>query len=44
MFSRTFEPGHWTNVLAVSKAIAEKEGVDEPKLAVHTWELYDRAF
>ena len=43
LFSRTFEPGHWKNVLAVSKALTDKESKDA-KLAVHTWELYDRAF
>ena len=42
MFSRTLDPRHWTNALAIEKALTEKGA--HPKLQVHTWELYDKAF
>jgi hypothetical protein len=40
MFSRTFDPRHWTNALAVAKAL----GKDAKGLKVHAWELYDKSF
>jgi hypothetical protein len=43
MFSRTLDPRHWTNVLNITKAMREKQG-SNPKLEVHTWELYNRGF
>ena len=39
MFSRTLDPRHWTNVLNINKKLEFPK-----KLAVHTWELYDKAF
>jgi hypothetical protein len=44
MFSRTLDPRHWTNVQNISKALKEKGVNGAPKLAVKTWELYDKAF
>ena len=38
MFSRTLDPRHWTNVLNIAKKLGPHS------LAVHTWELYDKAF
>lgn len=43
MFSRTLDTRHWTNVKNLQGAIAAKTG-SKPPLAVHTWELYDKAF
>ena len=43
LFSRTLDPRHWTNVLNIAGAMKAKSGV-APKLKVHTWELYDKAF
>lgn len=41
MFSRTFDPRHWTN----AKNIAGKlGGKADGHLKVHAWELYDKAF
>lgn len=43
MFSRTLDPRHWTNVIAIADAINLKTGT-QPKLSVATWELYNTAF
>ena len=43
MFSRTLDTRHWTNVLAIAKAMDKKNG-SHPKLQVHTWELFDKSF
>ena len=43
MFSRTLDPRHWTNAVNVAKAM-EKNSGKAPRLSVHTWELYDKAF
>jgi hypothetical protein len=43
MFSRTLDPRHWTNVVNIADAIHDKTGAS-PKLAVHTWELYNGGF
>lgn len=43
MFSRTLDPRHWTNAVNVAKAIQKNTG-KAPRLSVHTWELYDKAF
>ena len=43
MFSRTLDPRHWTNVVNIAKAMEKKQG-KHPRLQVHTWELYDKAF
>ena len=40
MFSRNFDPRHWTNAMNIAKAT----GQDASKLKVHTWELYNTAF
>jgi len=40
MFSRTFDPRHWKNALA----IADKMGSKANGLKVHAWELYDKSF
>ena len=39
MFSRTLDPRHWTNVLNINKKFASPK-----QTAVHTYELYDKAF
>merc|ERR1711937_330277 len=44
MFSRTLDPRHWTNVQNIAKALKEKGAANVPKLAVKTWELYDKAW
>jgi len=44
MFSRTLDPRHWTNVQNIAKALKEKGSSNVPKLAVKTWELYDKAW
>ena len=44
MFSRTLDPRHWTNVQNISKALKTKGAANVPKLAVKTWELYDKAW
>ena len=44
MFSRTLDPRHWTNVQNLSKQLKEKGVSNVPKLAVKTWELYDKAW
>jgi hypothetical protein len=44
MFSRTFDPRHWTNVQNIYGALKKKGTKDLPKLAVKTWELYDKSF
>jgi len=41
MFSRTFDPRHWTNALNISDKLGAKSSA---ALKVHTWELYDKAF
>ena len=43
MFSRTLDTRHWTNVVNIADAMHKKTGVT-PKLAVHTWELYNSAW
>merc|ERR1712166_144710 len=40
MFSRTFDPRHWKNALAIAGKIGNKA----KGLKVHAWELYDKAF
>ena len=44
MFSRTLDPRHWTNVQNIHEALVKKGTKDLPKLAIKTWELYDKAF
>ena len=43
MFSRTLDPRHWTNVQNIQAALKKKNG-SYPRVPVHTWELYDKAF
>ena len=43
MFSRTLDSRHWKNVVNIAEALHKKTGAT-PKLAVHTWELYNNAF
>jgi len=43
MFSRTLDARHWTNAVNIQKQLKKKTG-QEPRLQVHTWELYDKAF
>ena len=42
LFSRRLEPKHWTNAMNIAKALT-LDG-KSPKIYVHTWELYDKAF
>ena len=44
MFSRTFDTRYWTNAVNVAKAMAKANKGVGPKLQVHTYELYDKAF
>jgi hypothetical protein len=44
MFSRTLDPRHWTNVQNIHAALTKKGAKDLPKLAVKTWELYDKSW
>jgi hypothetical protein len=44
MFSRTLDPRHWTNVENISAKLKAKGTKDLPKLAIKTWELYDKSF
>merc|ERR1712153_278897 len=41
-FSRKFDKQHYNNAISIYKAL-KKAGKD-PKVSVHTWELYDHAF
>ena len=43
MFSRTLDTRHWTNVVNIAEALKKKSG-SHPRLEVHTWELFDKAF
>merc|ERR1712086_962735 len=44
MFSRTLDPRHWTNVQNIHAALVKKGAKELPKLAVKTWELYDKSW
>merc|ERR1712086_715371 len=41
MFSRTFDPRHWKNALAIQEKLGAKSA---DRLKVHSWELYDKSF
>lgn len=43
MFSRRLDTRYWTNAKNIAEALKKKTG-KAPKLQVHTWELYDKAF
>ena len=43
MFSRTLDERHWSNALNIQKQMKKKNGA-EPRLQLHTWELYNKAF
>merc|ERR1719213_482583 len=42
MFSRTLDPRHWTNANNIAKEMTDAGKT--PKMYVHTWELFDKAF
>ena len=42
MFSRTLDPRHWTNAQNIAKEMTDAG--KKPKMYVHTWELFDKAF
>jgi hypothetical protein len=43
MFSRTLDERHWTNVLALQKAISAKTG-KPVAIETHVWDLMDKSF
>ena len=42
-FSRSFDMVHYNNAMHIYNALLAKGG-NKPRVAVHTWELYDGAF
>ena len=42
MFSRTLDPRHWTNANNIAKEMSAAGKT--PKMYIHTWELFDKAF
>jgi len=42
-FSRRFDKKHYKKAMQIYKQMKKKLGLD-PKVSIHTWELYDKAF
>ena len=42
MFSRTLDPRHWSNAQNIAKEMTAAG--KKPKMYIHTWELFDKAF